>query len=117
MTTSNKTRYPSREQRRAAEQAESTPATASVEDAGDQGESQAPRSRVAEGKTPTTFHLWDETRFALHTAQWELDMTLSEIGEAAIRQYLEGEGITVAEPGTGVARRRRRRRAGGPVQR
>ena len=70
------------------------------------------RSRVAEGKTPTTFHLWEETRYALHTAAWELGMNLSEIGEAAIRQYLEGEGISVAEPGTGSNRRRRRKTGG-----
>ena len=104
MTTERQPRYPSREQRRAAEQP--TPEDA-VED-----EVTASRSRVAEGKTPTTFHLWEETRYALHNAAWELDMNLSEIGEAAIRQYLEGEGITVAEPGTGAARRRRRKAAG-----
>ena len=67
-------------------------------------------------KRPTTFHLWDETRFALHNAQWELGMNLSEIGEAAIRQYLEGEGITVAEPGTGAVRRRRRKKVNGVVR-
>ena len=72
------------------------------------------RSRVADGKTPTTFHLWEETRYALHTAAWELGMNLSEIGEAAIRQYLEGEGISVADPGTGNNRRRRRKASGTP---
>ena len=117
MTSSSRFRYPSREERRAVEQAESNPATASVDDAATQGEAAAPRSRVAEGKMPPTFHLWDETRFALYTAQWELDMTLLEIGEAAIRQYLEGEGITVAEPGTGTVRRRRRRNVRGPAPR
>ena len=103
MTSSNSSRYPSRQERHAAEQADSSPAAASADDP-----ATAPRSRVAEGKTPTTFHLWEETRFALHTAQWELDMTLSEMGEAAIREYLQGQGITVAEPGTGAGRRRRR---------
>ena len=108
MTTGRRnSRYPSREERHAAQQNDANsaaPVEAPVESAGSSGS----RSRVAEGKTPTTFHLWDETRFALHTAQWELGMNLSEIGEAAIREYLEGQGIAVAAPGTGVARRRRR---------
>ena len=111
MTSSRQSRYPSREERRAAEQADSNPAMPSVDDPATQDKSVPARPRVAEGKTPTTFHLWDETRYALHTAQWELGMNLSEIGDAAIRQYLEGEGITVAEPGTGAGRRRRRRSA------
>ena len=107
MTTQKQPRYPSREQRRAAERStsESVDGTVVATDA----EATAERSRVAEGKTPTTFHLWEETRYALHTAAWELGMNLSEIGEAAIRQYLEGEGIAVAEPGTGRNRRRRRK--------
>ena len=106
MTTERQPRYPSREQRRAAERGTSEPSAAVT--TADDTES-AGRSRVAEGKTPTTFHLWEETRYALHTAAWELGMNLSEIGEAAIRQYLEGEGIAVAEPGTGRNRRRRRK--------
>ncbi len=113
MTTQRQNRYPSREERRAAEQA------SAPEPAADEvtlGAAASTRSRVAEGKTPTTFHLWDETRFALHNAQWELGMNLSEIGEAAIRQYLEGEGITVAEPGTGAVRRRRRKKVNGVVR-
>ena len=112
MSTQRQTRYPSREERRAAEQA---PSDAAVDEA-TQDTAASTRSRVAEGKTPTTFHLWDETRFALHNAQWELGMNLSEIGEAAIRQYLEGEGITVAEPGTGGVRRRRRKKVNGVVR-
>ena len=115
MTAQRQTRYPSREERRAAEQAASETPQQPVDDgAGD--DAARSRTRVAEGKTPTTFHLWDETRYALHNAQWELGMNLSEIGEAAIRQYLEGEGITVAEPGTGGVRRRRRRKVNGVVR-
>ena len=115
MTTSRRSRFPSREERRATEEAASLPAQQPIaEPAADETNARA-RSRVAEGKTPTTFHLWDETRFALHNAEWELGMNLSEIGEAAIRQYLEGEGITVAAPGTGSVRKRRRR-PGRPVQ-
>ena len=115
MTTQRQPRYPSREQRRAAEKAvpEPTPGTvASTED----NEAASTRSRIADGKTPTTFHLWEETRYALHTAAWELGMNLSEIGEAAIRQYLEGEGISVAEPGTGRNRRPRKKPIGSPHQ-
>ena len=111
MTTERRPRYPSREQRRAAESGSPEPVGAPVVTVEDEA---ADRSRVAEGKTPTTFHLWEETRYALHTAAWELGMNLSEIGEAAIRQYLEGEGITVAEPGTGSNRRRRRKAARAP---
>ena len=114
MTTQRQPRYPSREQRRVAERVTPEPSTAATVATGDDSESGG-RSRVAEGKTPTTFHLWEETRYALHTAAWELGMNLSEIGEAAIRQYLEGEGIAVAEPGTG-RNRRRRRKAGGTRQ-
>ena len=114
MTTQRQPRYPSREQRRAAEKESPEPTSGSEVATGD--EATSARSRVADGKTPTTFHLWEETRYALHTAAWELDMNLSEIGEAAIRQYLEGEGISVADPGTG-RNRRRRRRAGGAPQR
>ena len=102
----NRSRYPSREERHAEQQRGADPVTA--DDAEASVEASVSRSRVAEGKTPTTFHIWDETRFALHTAQWELGMNLSEIGEAALRQYLEGQGISVAEPGTGAVRRRRR---------
>ena len=109
MTSARRNRYPSREERRAAEQAESNPRAEPAEEITTQDGAEPARSRVAEGKTPTTFHLWDETRYALHTAQWELGMNLSEIGDTAIREYLEKEGITVAEPGTGAARRRRRR--------
>ena len=116
MTTQRQPRYPSREERRAAEQATSEPAPEPAADEATLGAAASTRSRVAEGKTPTTFHLWDETRFALHNAQWELGMNLSEIGEAAIRQYLEGEGITVAEPGTGGVRRRRRKKVNGVVR-
>ncbi len=114
MTTQRQTRYPSREQRRAAEQAapETPTQIVGATEAGDDDGSI--RTRVADGKTPTTFHLWEETRYALHTASWELGMNLSEIGEAAIRQYLEGEGISVAEPGTGRNRRRRRKVAAVP---
>lgn len=109
-------RFPSREQRRAAERGD-TEAGAQVGATTDPGaEDDSTRSRVAEGKTPTTFHLWEETRYALHTAAWELGMNLSEIGEAAIRQYLEGEGIAVAEPGTGRNRRRRRKPARTPMR-
>ena len=111
MTSGRRSRYPSREERRAAEQAESNPSPQSMDDDTRQDVAGTARSRVAEGKTPTTFHLWDETRFALHTAQWELGMNLSEIGEAAIREYLQKEGISVAEPGTGTVRRRRRKNA------
>ena len=108
MTTQRQPRYPSREQRRAEGRGGTEPAIASV--VANEGDAvSAGRSRIAEGKTPTTFHLWEETRYALHTAAWELDMNLSEIGEAAIRQYLEGEGISVAEPGSGRNRRRRRK--------
>ena len=107
-TRGSRSRYPSREERHAAEQKEANPVTAAAEGSVEPAESSGSRSRVADGKTPTTFHLWDETRFALHTAQWELGMNLSEIGEAALRQYLEGQGISVAAPGTGTARRRRR---------
>ena len=107
-TREGRSRYPSREERHAEEQRGSDPVTAPGDDSGEASEGSGSRSRVAEGKTPTTFHIWDETRFALHTAQWELGMNLSEIGEAALRQYLEGQGISVAEPGTGAARRRRR---------
>ena len=114
MTTQRQPRYPSREQRRAAEKASPDPTPRTEVAIVD--EDTSARSRVADGKTPTTFHLWEETRYALHTAAWELGMNLSEIGEAAIRQYLEGEGISVAEPGTG-SNRRRRRRAGGAAQR
>ena len=116
MTTQRQPRYPSREERRAAEQA--TPDSTPQMDTGGATEDAAtrPRSRIAEGKTPTTFHLWDETRYALHNAEWELGMNLSEIGEAAIRQYLEREGITVAEPGTGGVRRRRRKKVNGVVR-
>ena len=111
MTTGRRnSRYPSREERHAAEQNEANSVAAPAEDSGESSGSSGTRSRVAEGKTPTTFHLWEETRFALHTAQWELGMNLSEIGEAAIREYLEGQGIAVAAPGTGAARRRRRAR-------
>lgn len=112
MTTQRQTRYPSREQRRAAEQGMSEPAPQAVATMEATNEAVSSRSRVAEGKTPTTFHLWEETRYALHNAAWELGMNLSEIGEAAIRQYLESEGIAVAEPGTGAARRRRRKATG-----
>ena len=115
MTSQRQTRYPSREERRAAEQAAPEPPQPVAVEAADVEPAQ-PRYRVAEGKTPTTFHLWDETRYALHNAQWELGMNLSEIGEAAIRQYLEGEGITVAEPGTGAVRRRRRKKVNGVVR-
>ena len=114
MTTQRQPRYPSREQRRAAEKA--SPDATPRSEVAIVDEDTSARSRVADGKTPTTFHLWEETRYALHTAAWELGMNLSEIGEAAIRQYLEGEGISVAEPGTG-SNRRRRRRAGGAAQR
>ena len=58
-----------------------TPAMPSVDDPATQDKTVPARPRVAEGKTPTTFHLWDETRYALHTAQWELGMNLSEIGK------------------------------------
>ena len=109
MTTGRRnSRYPSREERHAAEQGEASGVAASEEVGGELARSTGSRPRVAEGKTPTTFHLWDETRFALHTAQWELGMNLTEIGEAAIREYLEGQGIAVAAPGTGASRRRRR---------
>ena len=109
MTTGRRSsRYPSREERHAAEQKDANPVPAPVEGPAESAVSSGSRSRVAEGKTPTTFHIWDETRFALHTAQWELGMNLSEIGEAALREYLERQGITVAAPGTGAARRRRR---------
>ena len=109
MTTGRRnSRYPSREERHAAEQNEANGQAAPVDAPGESAGSSGTRSRVAEGKTPTTFHLWEETRFALHTAQWELGMNLSEIGEAAIREYLEGQGIAVAAPGTGASRRRRR---------
>ena len=107
-TRGSRSRYPSREERHAEEQRGADPVTAPDEDPAVAAETSGSRSRVAEGKTPTTFHLWDETRFALHTAQWELGMNLSELGEAALRQYLEGQGISVAEPGTGAVRRRRR---------
>ena len=116
MTTQRQSRFPSREQRRAAERADTDPAGQVAATADSGAEDASARSRVAEGKTPTTFHLWEETRYALHTAAWELGMNLSEIGEAAIRQYLEGEGIAVAEPGTGRNRRRRRKPAGTPVR-
>ena len=113
MTTQRQSRYPSREERRAAERSASEqPPQPETDESG----AARPRSRVAEGKTPTTFHLWDETRYALHNAEWELGMNLSEIAEAAIRQYLEGEGITVAEPGTGAKRRRRRKKINGVVR-
>ena len=115
MTTRRQTRYPSREERRAAEQVAADAPLQPVDD-GTADDAGRPRTRVAEGKTPTTFHLWDETRYALHNAQWELGMNLSEIGEAAIRQYLEGEGITVAEPGSGGVRRRRRKKVNGVVR-
>ena len=109
MTTGgSRSRYPSREERHAEEQRATDPVTPPGDDPGESADGSGSRSRVAEGKTPTTFHIWDETRFALHTAQWELGMNLSEIGEAALRQYLEGQGISVAEPGTGAVRRRRR---------
>ena len=106
-TRGSRSRYPSREERHAEEQQGANPVMVD-DDPKASVESSGSRSRVAEGKTPTTFHIWDETRFALHTAQWELGMNLSEIGEAALRQYLEGQGISVAEPGTGAVRRRRR---------
>ena len=109
MTTGRRnSRYPSREERHAAEQGEANGQAAPEDVGGESTGSSVARSRIADGKTPTTFQLWDETRFALHTAQWELGMNLSEIGEAAIREYLEGQGISVAEPGTGASRRRRR---------
>ena len=111
MTSGRRNRYPSREERRAAEQGESNLAPQPEEEITVQNGNGAARSRVADGKTPTTFHLWEETRYALHTAQWELGMNLSEIGEEAIREYLEREGITVAEPGSGATRRRRRKGA------
>ncbi|MCY4365175.1 MAG: hypothetical protein OXE17_02955 [Chloroflexi bacterium] len=109
MTTGRRnSRYPSREERHAAEQKDADSVASAAEASGESAGSPGTRSRVAKGKTPTTFHLWDETRFALHTAEWELGMNLSEIGEAAIREYLEGQGIAVAAPGTGASRRRRR---------
>ena len=41
-----------------------------------------------------------ETLYAIHMAKWELKMNQSQIAETAIRQYLESQGFTVAEPGT-----------------
>ncbi len=115
MTTQRQSRYPSRQERWSAEQqASEVPQPMVDETIAD--ELPTVRSRVAEGKTPTTFHLWIETRYAMHTAEWELGMNLSEIAEAAIRQYLEGEGIAVAEPGTGPVRRRRRKKVNGVVR-